>query len=48
MQIYIYNYSANTDADNSVEVTHEEVLAAAKEAGFRACNFVTKIIERIE
>jgi purine-nucleoside phosphorylase len=39
---------ANTDADNSVEVTHEEVLAAAKEAGFRACNFVTKIIERIE
>ena len=27
------HFSANTDVDNSVEVTHEEVLQAAKEAG---------------
>ncbi|KAE9551502.1 hypothetical protein FO519_005296 [Halicephalobus sp. NKZ332] len=39
---------ANTDADNSVEVTHEEVLQAAKEAGNRACNFVIRIIEEIQ
>jgi len=39
---------ANTDVDNSVEVTHEEVLQAAKEAGNRACNFVTRIIEQLE
>lgn len=49
---YIYyrrNYfSANTDVDNSVEVTHEEVLQAAKEAGNRACNFVTRIIKEIQ
>lgn len=40
-------YSANTDPDNSVEVTHDEVLQAAKEAGNRACTFVTRIIEKI-
>uniref|UniRef100_A0A7E4W760 Purine nucleoside phosphorylase n=1 Tax=Panagrellus redivivus TaxID=6233 RepID=A0A7E4W760_PANRE len=38
---------ANTDADNSVEVTHEEVLEAAREAGDHACTFVTEIISRV-
>uniref|UniRef100_A0A1I8ASU4 Purine nucleoside phosphorylase n=1 Tax=Steinernema glaseri TaxID=37863 RepID=A0A1I8ASU4_9BILA len=38
---------ANLDADNSVEVSHEEVLETAKEASQRACNFVNEIIESI-
>ena len=42
------HFSANTDVDNSVEVTHEEVLQAAKEAGNRACTFVSRIIEEIQ
>jgi purine-nucleoside phosphorylase len=39
---------ANADADNAVEVTHEEVLQAAKEASERACRFVSRIVKDIE
>ncbi|KIH63995.1 hypothetical protein ANCDUO_05700 [Ancylostoma duodenale] len=35
---------ANTDADTSVTVSHEEVLQIAKEAGDRASKFVKEII----
>uniref|UniRef100_A0A1I7WN27 Purine nucleoside phosphorylase n=1 Tax=Heterorhabditis bacteriophora TaxID=37862 RepID=A0A1I7WN27_HETBA len=35
---------ANLDADNSVEVSHEEVLQTAKEAGHRASMFVKEVI----
>ncbi|KAK0399887.1 hypothetical protein QR680_003257 [Steinernema hermaphroditum] len=38
---------ANLDADNSVEVSHEEVLETAKEASQRACAFVSEIIANI-
>ncbi|KAI1710623.1 phosphorylase superfamily domain-containing protein [Ditylenchus destructor] len=37
----------NTDADSSVEVSHEEVLQAGKEAGHRACKFVTLILDNM-
>ncbi|CAI4228125.1 unnamed protein product [Auanema sp. JU1783] len=37
---------ANLDADNSVEVSHEEVLQTAKEGGARASAFVKKLLER--
>ncbi|VDK46860.1 unnamed protein product [Gongylonema pulchrum] len=35
---------SNTDLDISVEVKHEEVLEVTREAGQRACNFVSEII----
>ncbi|KAI1701899.1 phosphorylase superfamily domain-containing protein [Ditylenchus destructor] len=37
----------NTDADSSVEVSHKEVLQAGKEAGHRACKFVTLILDML-
>lgn len=37
---------ANTDADHSVVVSHEEVLQTAKEAGHRASLFVKEIISQ--
>ncbi|TMS38454.1 hypothetical protein L596_005176 [Steinernema carpocapsae] len=38
---------ANLDADNSVEVSHEEVLETAKEASARACKFVLEIVQNL-
>ncbi|CAJ0937329.1 unnamed protein product, partial [Mesorhabditis belari] len=38
---------ANLDADNSVEVSHEEVLQAASENGARAAQFVKGILEKL-
>jgi hypothetical protein len=37
--------SANKDADSAVEVSHTEVLEAAKMASTRACAFVESVIE---
>uniref|UniRef100_A0A914W3D3 Purine nucleoside phosphorylase n=1 Tax=Plectus sambesii TaxID=2011161 RepID=A0A914W3D3_9BILA len=38
---------ANQEADTAVEVSHEEVLVAAKEASERACKFVSGIVEKL-
>jgi len=38
---------ANNDADSAVEVSHLEVLEAAKMASARACAFVEGVIEKI-
>uniref|UniRef100_A0A0K0EXL6 Purine nucleoside phosphorylase n=1 Tax=Strongyloides venezuelensis TaxID=75913 RepID=A0A0K0EXL6_STRVS len=38
---------ANTDADKSVVVSHEEVLETSANASARACNFVMKFLESI-
>ncbi|UMM31438.1 hypothetical protein L5515_012913 [Caenorhabditis briggsae] len=38
---------ANLDADQSVEVSHEEVLDIAKQAGERASRFVSDIIQEL-
>uniref|UniRef100_A0A0K0E643 Purine nucleoside phosphorylase n=1 Tax=Strongyloides stercoralis TaxID=6248 RepID=A0A0K0E643_STRER len=39
---------ANTDADKSVVVSHEEVLEISANASVRACNFVMKLLETME
>jgi purine-nucleoside phosphorylase len=38
---------ANTDVESAVEVSHEEVLDAARQASERACKFVSQIIKEI-
>ncbi|KAI6200413.1 Purine nucleoside phosphorylase [Aphelenchoides besseyi] len=38
---------ANTDVDNSVEVSHAEVLSAAKQASDRACRFVAQVVSEL-